>query len=93
VALGIARRLDTYLSANQLGITLASLALGWIGEPAFAGLLQPLFASFGAWSVSTAHAGLTGANAGKFTVATLAKNYTFWSGYFSLRQARKIKRL
>jgi CBS domain containing-hemolysin-like protein len=28
VALGIARRLDTYLSANQLGITLASLALG-----------------------------------------------------------------
>ena len=35
-------------SANQLGITLASLALGWIGEPAFAGLLKPLFASFGA---------------------------------------------
>jgi hypothetical protein len=39
------------------------------------------------------YVGLTGANAGKFTVATLAKNYTFWSGYFSLRQARKIKRL
>ena len=56
VALGIARRLDAYLSANQLGITLASLALGWIGESAFAGLLKPLFASFGAWSVSTAHA-------------------------------------
>ena len=56
VALGIARRLDAYLSANQLGITLASLALGWIGEPAFAGLLKPLFASFGAWSVPTAHA-------------------------------------
>jgi CBS domain containing-hemolysin-like protein len=46
VALGIARRLDTYLSANQLGITLASLALGWIGEPAFAELLKPLFAIF-----------------------------------------------
>ena len=56
VALGIARRLDAYLSANQLGITLASLALGWIGEPAFAGLLKPLFASFGMWSVPTAHA-------------------------------------
>ena len=56
VALGISRRLDAYLSANQLGITLASLGLGWIGEPAFAGLLKPLFASFGSWSVPTAHA-------------------------------------
>jgi CBS domain containing-hemolysin-like protein len=40
-------RLDTYLSACQLGITLASLALGWIGEPAFAHLLEPLFTRFG----------------------------------------------
>lgn len=36
------RHLDAYLSATQLGITLASLALGWIGEPAFSWLLQPL---------------------------------------------------
>ncbi len=36
-------RLDAYLSACQLGITLASLGLGWIGEPAFARLLEPLF--------------------------------------------------
>ncbi len=55
IALGISRRLDAYLSANQLGVTLASLALGWIGEPAFARLLSPLFASFGAWSVATTH--------------------------------------
>jgi CBS domain containing-hemolysin-like protein len=34
------RRLDAYLSACQLGITLASLGLGWIGEPAFARLLE-----------------------------------------------------
>ncbi|MGZ6124206.1 MAG: hemolysin family protein [Myxococcales bacterium] len=34
--------LDEYLSATQLGITLASLALGWIGEPAFAHLIEPL---------------------------------------------------
>lgn len=34
--------LDAYLSACQVGITLASLALGWIGEPAFAWLLSPL---------------------------------------------------
>ncbi|NOT10239.1 MAG: HlyC/CorC family transporter [Methylococcaceae bacterium] len=36
-------KLDAYLSACQLGITLASLGLGWIGEPAFASLLEPLF--------------------------------------------------
>lgn len=40
-------RLDTYLSACQLGITLASLGLGWIGEPAFADLLAPLFTWIG----------------------------------------------
>jgi len=39
--------LDAYLSACQLGITLASLGLGWIGEPAFASLLEPLFAAIG----------------------------------------------
>ncbi len=36
------KHLDAYLSACQLGITFASLGLGWIGEPAFAHLLEPL---------------------------------------------------
>ena len=40
-------QLDAYLSACQLGITLASLGLGWVGEPAFAHLLEPLLAYFG----------------------------------------------
>ncbi len=34
--------LDAYLSASQLGITLASLGLGWVGEPAFAWLVRPV---------------------------------------------------
>jgi CBS domain containing-hemolysin-like protein len=36
------RHLDAYLSATQLGITLASLGLGWIGNPAFAWILGPI---------------------------------------------------
>jgi CBS domain containing-hemolysin-like protein len=41
----IVDKLDEYLSATQLGITLASLALGWIGEEAFESLLVLLFPS------------------------------------------------
>src|SRR5215204_3906467 len=41
------RRLDVYLSVCQLGITISSLGLGWIGEPAFAHLLEPLLEPLG----------------------------------------------
>ena len=40
-------RLDAYLSATQLGVTLASLALGWVGEPFVVQVLEPLFALVG----------------------------------------------
>ena len=35
VLASVTRHLDRYLSVSQLGVTLASLALGWVGEPAF----------------------------------------------------------
>lgn len=49
------QHLDAYLSACQLGITLASLGLGWIGEPAFAQLVEPLLASLGVVSPEVVH--------------------------------------
>jgi CBS domain containing-hemolysin-like protein len=48
-------KLDAYLSACQLGITLASLGLGWVGEPAFAGLLEPVFRAIGVTSPQVVH--------------------------------------
>jgi CBS domain containing-hemolysin-like protein len=40
----IRAHLDAYLSATQLGVTLASLALGWLGEQFLVQILQPFFA-------------------------------------------------
>ncbi len=48
----IVRNLNSYLSATQLGITMASLGLGWIGRPAFTKLLLPLTISLGVKSVA-----------------------------------------
>ena len=48
--------LDAYIAACQLGITMASLALGWIGEPAFAHLVEPpLEALVGSFAPTMAH--------------------------------------
>ena len=51
----ILRRLDTFLSAAQLGITMASLGLGWIGEPVFTALLQPVFGWLNVESMKVQH--------------------------------------
>jgi len=50
------QRLDRSLSACQLGITMASLGLGWIGEPAIARLLEPAFRTIGVSSPALLHA-------------------------------------
>ncbi|MDA8131325.1 MAG: CNNM domain-containing protein [Elusimicrobia bacterium] len=41
------QQIESYLSSIQLGITMASLGLGWVGEPAMAALLEPAFAWLG----------------------------------------------
>jgi putative hemolysin len=49
--------LDANLAATQLGITISSLALGWVGEPALAHLIEPLLAFLpGTWATASSHA-------------------------------------
>jgi CBS domain containing-hemolysin-like protein len=55
VARKIIHNLDTSLAAAQLGVTFASLGLGWIGEPAVARILQPLFLTIGLESPEAVH--------------------------------------
>lgn len=56
----IVRNINSYLSATQLGITMASLGLGWIGQPVFTTLLEPFLNYVGidspAWQHSIAFA-------------------------------------
>ncbi len=51
----IVRNLNSYLSATQLGITMASLGLGWIGQPVFTTLLTPLLIPLGVESAAWQH--------------------------------------
>jgi CBS domain containing-hemolysin-like protein len=55
VARKIVSNLDASLSACQLGITLASLALGWVGEPVFSSLLSPVLNAFHIQSAELRH--------------------------------------
>lgn len=55
MARGLLSNLDASLSATQLGITLASLGLGWVGEPVFAALLEPVMQWMKIESVQARH--------------------------------------
>src|SRR5271169_6182040 len=46
----ILQHLTSYLSATQLGITMASLGLGWLAQPVFMSVLSPLLAGVGVQS-------------------------------------------
>jgi magnesium and cobalt exporter, CNNM family len=53
---GAVEKLDDAIAATQVGITFASLALGWIGEPALAHMIQPAFQHLPPlWGVSLSH--------------------------------------
>jgi CBS domain containing-hemolysin-like protein len=55
VARRIIHDLDSSLAAAQLGVTLASLGLGWVGEPAVAKVVEPLLNLMGIWSPEAIH--------------------------------------
>lgn len=55
VARQLIANLDASLSATQLGITLASLGLGWVGEPVFLSLLEPVMNAFAVQSEHMRH--------------------------------------
>jgi len=55
MARSVITHLDAYLSACQLGITFASLGLGWIGEPAVARLIEPALRAAGVTNPTVVH--------------------------------------
>ncbi len=67
--LDLLNNLNAYISATQLGITLASLGLGWIGEPAVASLLEPALVWLGGVTGMTFLASGAVLHAISFTIA------------------------
>src|SRR5215813_10530890 len=55
IARHIIGNLNSFLSATQLGITMASLGLGWVGEPLFTRVLSPLLLRLGVHSDAMLH--------------------------------------
>jgi len=55
IAHNVLVHLNSYLSACQLGITMTSLGLGWMGEPFVADMITPLFEAFGGYTPAIVH--------------------------------------
>ena len=51
---------DRFIAATQLGITIASLGLGWLGEPALSHFIQPVLPESESWAVMAKRDGNTG---------------------------------
>lgn len=70
LSLNVVNHLDAYLSATQLGITLSSLGLGWLGEPYLAHWIEPLMHQWGLSDILGAKTATTVAFAFSFGVIT-----------------------
>ncbi|MGB2867756.1 MAG: hemolysin family protein [Bacteroidota bacterium] len=95
IAKDIIAHLDAYLSATQLGITMASLALGWVGEPFVASMFAPYFTGLGvtdprliqgisfaiAFSIITFLHIVIGEQAPKWLAIQKARTTTLWVAY------------
>jgi len=77
MALWATRHLGAMLSASQMGVTLASLGLGWLGEPFFAHQLAPVVAQFGLRDPTMVS---SIAFAVAFTVITFVHNHVWGAG-------------
>ena len=75
-ALHVVKHLDGYLSANQLGITIASLALGFLGEPFVEGMISPLLFMIG-MPESTSFIGLTFSPVSLISFVLAIASFTF----------------
>src|SRR5260221_9370198 len=91
--------LDSYIAATQLGITLASLALGWIGEPSVSRLLESFLPEPLAHTVGR---GITAAVAfglvtivhivlGELVPKSIAIQHREWTGLFVVRPTRRFR--
>jgi CBS domain containing-hemolysin-like protein len=88
IVAGIIKRLDAYLSTCQLGITIASLGLGWLGEKAMQNLFPAGVSHALAVAISFAFITLVHVVIGELAPKSIAIRKTEWAALFSARPLR-----